>query len=102
MAYSHTNVKVIGISGGISYGALGMSHHSLQDVAVMRAIPGMTVILPADEYQTREMTKALAEFDGPVYVRMGRGAVENVYTDEFVPFEKMCIRDRNRLDIRTT
>lgn len=87
VAYSHTNVKVIGISGGISYGALGMSHHSLQDVAVMRAIPGMTVILPADEYQTREMTKALAEFDGPVYVRMGRGAVENVYTDEFVPFE---------------
>ena len=78
VAYSHTNVKVIGISGGISYGALGMSHHSLQDVAVMRAIPGMTVILPADEYQTREMTKALAEFDGPVYVRMGRGAVENL------------------------
>ena len=86
VAYSHTNVKVIGISGGISYGALGMSHHSLQDVAVMRAIPGMTVILPADEYQTREMTKALVEFDGPVYVRMGRGAVDNVYTEEFAPF----------------
>jgi transketolase len=87
VAYSHTNVKVIGISGGISYGALGMSHHSLQDVAVMRAIPGMTVILPADEYQAREMTKALVDFEGPVYVRMGRGAVDNVYTDEFVPFE---------------
>lgn len=86
VAYSHTNVKIIGISGGISYGALGMSHHSLQDVAVMRAIPGMTVILPADEYQTREMTKALADFEGPVYVRMGRGAVENIYDDSFVPF----------------
>lgn len=86
VAYSNTNVKIIGISGGVSYGALGMSHHSLQDVAVMRAIPGITVILPADEYQTREMTKALVDFDGPVYVRMGRGAVDNVYTDDYVPF----------------
>lgn len=86
VAYSHTNVKVIGISGGVSYGALGMSHHSLQDIAVMRAIPGIVVILPADEYQTRALTKALAQYDGAVYVRMGRGAVENVYTDEYCPF----------------
>lgn len=86
VAYSHTNVKIIGISGGISYGALGMSHHSLQDIAVMRAIPGIAILLPADEYQMREMTKALVNFDGPAYIRMGRGAVENVYTDDFVPF----------------
>lgn len=87
VAYSNTNVKIIGISGGVSYGALGMSHHSLQDIAVMRAIPGITILLPADEYQTREMTKELANFDGPVYVRMGRGAVDNVYSDDFAPFE---------------
>ena len=86
VAYSHTNVKIIGISGGVSYGSLGMSHHSLQDIAVMRAIPGISIMLPADEYQMREMTKALVDFDGPVYVRMGRGAVENVYNDDFVPF----------------
>ncbi|MFA5659317.1 MAG: transketolase C-terminal domain-containing protein, partial [Oscillospiraceae bacterium] len=87
VAYSHTNVKVIGISGGVSYGALGMSHHSLQDIAVMRAIPGITVILPADEYQTRQMTKVLSEHEGPVYVRMGRGAVDNVYSEDYSPFE---------------
>ncbi len=87
VAYSNTNVKIIGISGGVSYGALGMSHHSLQDIAVMRAIPGITILLPADEYQTREMTKKLADFDGPVYVRMGRGPVDNVYNDDFAPFE---------------
>ncbi|MDP4151909.1 MAG: transketolase C-terminal domain-containing protein [Bacillota bacterium] len=86
VAYSHTNVKVIGISGGISYGALGMSHHSLQDIAVMRAIPGITIILPSDKFQTREMTKALVDFDGPVYVRMGRGPVESVYSDGYCPF----------------
>ncbi len=87
VAYSHTNVKVIGISGGVSYGALGMSHHSLQDIAVMRAIPGMTIILPADEHQTRQMTKVLAEHVGPVYVRMGRGAVDSVYSESNAPFE---------------
>ncbi|HZJ77930.1 MAG TPA: transketolase C-terminal domain-containing protein [Clostridia bacterium] len=86
VAYSNTNVKIIGISGGVSYGALGMSHHSLQDIAVMRAIPGISIILPADEYQTEQMTKSLAEFEGPVYVRMGRGAVDNVYSESFAPF----------------
>jgi transketolase len=87
VAYSHTNVKIIGISGGVSYGALGMSHHSLQDVAVMRAIPGITIILPADEFQTREMTKALVEYQGPVYVRIGRGAVDSVYSENNAPFK---------------
>lgn len=87
VAYSETNVKIIGISGGVSYGALGMSHHSLQDFAVMRAIPNLTVIAPADEYQTKVMTEKLANFDGPVYVRMGRGAVEPVYSEDNAPFE---------------
>ncbi len=52
VAYSDTNVKLIGISGGVSYGALGMSHHSLQDIAVTRAIPNLEVILPADRLET--------------------------------------------------
>lgn len=87
VAYSNTNVKIIGVSGGVSYGALGSSHHSLQDIAVMRAIPGMTVILPSDIHQTRIMTQKLAEFKGPVYVRMGRGAVPDVYSEDNSPFE---------------
>lgn len=55
VAYSHTNVKLIGISGGISYGALGMSHHSVQDIAAMSAIPGMRVYLPSDRFQTKNL-----------------------------------------------
>lgn len=79
VAYSNTNVKLIGISGGVSYGALGMSHHSVQDIAVMRAIPGMTVIIPADRFETEKMVHALIEEKGPVYVRVGRNPVADSY-----------------------
>ena len=87
VAYTRTNVKIIGVSGGVSYGALGSTHHSLHDIASMRSLPGLTVILPCDIYQTRRMTEKLAEFTGPVYVRMGRAAVPNVYRDEAIQFE---------------
>ncbi|WP_077610316.1 transketolase family protein [Clostridium sp. Marseille-P2415] len=87
VAYSNTNVKLIGISGGISYGALGMSHHSLQDIAAMSAIPNMRVYLPSDHLQTEKLIKALLEDEKPAYVRVGRNAVEPVYEEGNVPFE---------------
>jgi transketolase len=102
VAYSNTNVKLIGISGGVSYGALGMSHHSLQDIAVMRAIPGTTVILPADRHETRKMTEALLKYEGPVYVRIGRNPVEDVYEDSNYEFEigkAVTIRDGQDITI---
>ena len=86
VAYANTNVKIIGVSGGVSYGYLGSSHHSLHDIAVMRAIPGICVILPCDIHQTRKMTMALADYVGPVYVRMGRSVVSDVYTKNDAPF----------------
>lgn len=87
VAYSRTNVKLIGISGGISYGALGMSHHSVQDIAVARAIPGLAIVLPADRHETKKLTEALVKYDGGVYVRIGRNAVEDVYETDDYPFE---------------
>ncbi|MFB5760869.1 transketolase family protein [Paenibacillus medicaginis] len=87
VAYSGTNVKLIGISGGVSYGALGMSHHSVQDIAVARAIPGLAVILPADRHETKKMTEALVNYNGGVYVRIGRNPVEDVYESDDYPFE---------------
>lgn len=87
MAYAGTNVKAIGVSGGVSYGALGTSHHSVQDIAMMRATAGITVILPCDARQTREMTRRLTNFEGPVYVRMGRGGVKDVYETDDMIFE---------------
>ena len=88
VAYSATNVKLIGISGGVSYGALGMSHHSLQDIAVTRAIPGLTVILPADRHETRRATEAILQQEGGVYMRIGRNPVADCYASaEEIPFE---------------
>lgn len=80
VAYSHTSVKIVGVSGGVSYGALGASHHSLHDIAVMRTFPGMNVYLPADRFQTARLTEYLVGSDEAAYVRMGRNAVPDVYT----------------------
>lgn len=85
-AYSNTNVTLIGISGGISYGALGMSHHSAQDIAAMAAIPNMRVYLPSDRFQTAKLIETLLQDEKPAYVRVGRNAVEDVYTEENCPF----------------
>ena len=86
-AYSDTNVKLIGISGGISYGALGMSHHSAQDIATMSAIPNMRVYLPSDRHLTRHLIEALLKDEKCAYVRTGRNAVEDVYESvEKCPF----------------
>jgi transketolase len=87
VAYAHTNVKIIGVSGGISYGALGLSHHSLHDIAAFRAIPGISVLLPCDARQAAEMTAWLAASDDPAYVRMGRGPVPAVYSETDAPFQ---------------
>ena len=86
-AYSNTNVKLIGISGGVSYGALGMSHHSAQDIAAMSAIPNMRVYLPSDRHQTRKLFEALLADEKPAYIRTGRNAVEDTYEEGNVPFE---------------
>ena len=86
VAYSNTNVKLIGISGGISYGALGMSHHSAQDIAGMASIPNMRVYLPSDRHQTACLVKALLKDEKPAYIRVGRNAVEDVYEEGKVPF----------------
>ncbi len=86
-AYSNTNVKLIGISGGVSYGALGMTHHSAQDIAAMSAIPGMRVYLPSDRHQTRKLFEALLKDRQTAYIRLGRNPVEDVYDENSVPFE---------------
>lgn len=86
-AYSNTNVTLIGISGGISYGALGMSHHSAQDIAAMSAIPNMRVYLPSDRFQTACLIKSLLKDEKPAYIRVGRNPVEDIYTEDACPFE---------------
>ncbi|MGI6726785.1 MAG: transketolase family protein [Christensenellales bacterium] len=101
VAYSEMNVKIIGVSGGVSYGALGTSHHSTQDIALMCAIAGLEVFLPADGPQMRALMQHLTVSDTPAYVRMGRGAVPNVYDDPapFIPGKANRLREGDNLSL---
>lgn len=87
VAYSHTNVKLLGISGGVSYGALGMTHHSATDIADMASIPGLRVYLPSDQFLTKELMKHLVKDNDPAYIRIGRNAVEDVYGEGRLDFQ---------------
>ncbi len=81
IAYPGLNVKVVGSHGGLSVGEDGATHQCIEDFALMRAIPGMMVLCPCDGYEMEQAVKALVEYDGPAYMRLGRLAVETV-TDE--------------------
>lgn len=82
VAYNHTNVKVVGVSGGLSYGPLGATHTTVTDIAQIRCIFNMMVLLPCDAAQTKALTRQLAEMTGPAYMRMGRGDVYDVYAPD--------------------
>lgn len=84
VAYAETNVTLVGISGGISYGALGMTHHSLQDIAAMSALPGMRVYLPSDRFQTKAVVEELLQDEKPAYIRVSRSASEDLYSEDTV------------------
>jgi transketolase len=78
VCYPHLNVKVVGSHGGLSVGEDGATHQCIEDFALMRAIPGMTVLCPCDGNEMRLATEALLNYDGPAYMRLGRLAVETV------------------------
>ena len=86
VGYGHTNVKLASSHAGITLGEDGATHQTMEDIALMRAIPGMTVLVPCDYNQTRQATLAAARMNGPVYLRFGRPAVPN-FTDPDMPFE---------------
>ena len=75
VAYSDNPVTVVGISSGVSYGALGTTHHSLHDFAVLRAINNMTIVAPADNFETEQAVRLAAEYDKPIYMRFGKKAM---------------------------
>jgi transketolase len=75
VAYHQANVKIVAIGGGFSYGALGMSHHATEDVAILRALPGISVYAPCDEYETRALTALAVSEPGPCYLRLDKSKV---------------------------
>ncbi len=83
IGYTHLNVKICATHAGITLGEDGASHQSIEDIALMRAIPGMTVLQPSDDIETKQMIKAISEFDGPCFVRLGRSAVDTVNSEDY-------------------
>jgi transketolase len=87
VAYPHLNVKIAGSHAGISTGEDGATHQCIEDIALMRTIPGMTVLNPADHYEMMAATKAAIEYNGPVYIRLGRLAIDSFNDPATYKFE---------------
>lgn len=104
IAYPKLNVKICATHAGISVGEDGATHQAIEDIAMMRALPNMTVISPCDEAETRWAIREATQIDGPVYVRLGRMKVEDVYSpDEKFEFGKgKIVRDGNDVTIFAT
>ena len=83
IGYPHLNVKICATHGGISVGEDGASHQCCEDFALMRTIPGMTVMCPSDDVEARKMLHAAYEMDGPVYIRFGRAATPVYHVEDF-------------------
>lgn len=83
VCYSNTNVKLVATHGGITVGEDGASHQALEDIALMRVLPNMTVIVPADAAETSSVINAIADYKGPVYVRLGRSNVPYVMPKDY-------------------
>src|SRR5882757_6882308 len=78
ICYHEANVKVVAIGGGFSYGALGISHHATEDIAIMRSLPGMTVLCPGDVHEAIEATTIAYRTPGPCYLRLDKSAAPEV------------------------
>jgi len=83
IGYTHLNVKICATHAGITLGEDGASHQSIEDISLMRGIPGMNVIQPVDDLETIQVINAIADIKGPFYVRLGRGAVETVNAPDY-------------------
>ncbi len=102
-AYQKLPVKVIATHGGLSFGAAGSTHHCIEDIAVMRAIPNMTVVIPADAYETASAIKQCVDVDGPFYLRVGRGMEPLLHGSEdeyeFTIGKAMTLKEGNDVTI---
>jgi len=104
IGYTHANVKVCATHAGITVGEDGASHQTFEDIALMRTIPGMTVVNPSDGVSAKKLMRQVVDFDGPAYVRLGRAAVPVCYSedDEIVLGKGNQVRDGKDVTIVAT
>ncbi|MGH7889581.1 MAG: transketolase family protein [Thermodesulfobacteriota bacterium] len=82
ICYHKANVKIVAVGGGFAYGALGVTHHATEDLAIMRSLPNMLVIAPGDPVEAKLATQALVEHEGPGYLRLGKAGEPKIHQDE--------------------
>ncbi len=104
VCYHNANVKIVIIGGGVSYGPLGVSHHSTEDIAILRALPNMTVLVPCDTREAEAATRAMIAHDGPVYYRCGYKNERDIHPGpvDFRIGGSLCARDGGDLAILFT
>lgn len=103
-AYHNANVKVVCVGGGFVYGSLGMSHHATEDLAILRALPDVVVLAPADLVEAEECTKALAKYKGTAYLRLGRGGEKQIHSkiENFQIGKAIKVQDGSKVAIFST
>src|SRR3989338_7440438 len=104
IALQKANVKIVGVGSGLTYGPLGPTHHAIEDLAIMRALPNMIVVAPGDPKETAEATKAIVSIKGPVYLRIGKKGEPEVYrrTPRFSLGKGIVVKTGNDCAIITT
>src|SRR4051794_18897654 len=101
VSYSNRNVKLCGMSPGVAYGELGPTHQSIEDIAWLRAIDNMVIVVPADPIETAAAMRWAAASEGPAFIRVSRMGVPQIYPDdyEFVPGKSITVRDGDDVTI---
>ena len=103
-AYHNANVKIVCIGGGFVYGSLGMSHQATEDIAIMRALPGVAVFAPGDLTEAEEITKAIVNYPGTCYLRLGRGGEKRIHRkiEDFKIGKAIHVKDGKQVAIFST
>ena len=103
-AYHNADVKIVCVGGGFVYGSLGMSHHATEDIAILRALPDVTVVCPGDLVEAKYATEAIVNHKGTCYLRLGRGGEKRIHNDlpDFTIGKAIKLRDGNRVAIFST
>jgi len=104
ICYHDANVKVVAVGGGLAYGAMGATHHATEDLAIMRAMPGLTVVAPGDPVETRAATRAITRHPGPCYLRLGKAGEPTVHPGpiDFELGKAIRLRDGDDLTLIST
>jgi transketolase len=104
VAYMNTNVRIVGVGAGFSYGSAGATHHSLEDIAIMRCIPNMTVVCPGDPWEVQQAIKESVHFRGPLFFRLGKQGEPVIHkeSERFKIGKAIKVHEGNDLHLITT